>query len=848
MAIARSSARFLLQVVPNPVKRGLRAMLPKGLYGVFVRLTRGEPLFWRRPPKTARAAASQASALDTKLWGGFSKIATDELEILRLSPTSTPAEAINAALSLARFYAADDQHEKALDRLAMVRAASPSLGRQNRVRLISVHSLLALGRIQEARHLLDLTLTHGKPNDGHACAAMASSYVVESRNGDLPAEDAHRAYLDWMNRPLRAAGFAGIGLRDADRGLRLNNLVAADPVPRPEDMSVKVSVLMAAYNGEDNLGMAARSILEQSWENLELVIVDDASTDDTWRIIESLMAEDSRVVGIRQEQNGGAYVARNTALQHASGDYVVVNDADDWAHPQKIETQMLTQLAKDAPLSNMSFRVRIDPEMVAQPRLDSPHVPIIHNDYSALMLKRERALEMGGWDSVRFSADAEFVERLRALEGAHAVKKIHTNVPLSFSLFDGNNLTASSATSIWTNRFGSRHEYVRHFREWHRSGDDLRKSRRSQTDPFPVPGISYYGPNSRQSFDVILVSDFRLPGGTTHCNLEYMREFTRMGLKVAILPWSRYELTYEHAANNKITQLCRELGIVTLAHGETADCQLLLIHHPPIMMHKPDRIPEVNAERIAILANQSAQRVRSGPNEMYEPSAVQAAVGDAFGKPGTWIPISPVIRSLLEADPACGPIAEEDWIPMLNLSHLKREPKWRGDKRPAPVAGRHCRDQWIKWPATAEATAAAYCAGGKVKLHLMGGATTAIRQLGEKPANWRVDDFDTVPVSEYVSNLDFFLHYIHEDAIEAFGRNIAEAMAAGVPVICSPSFRDCFGDAAICVEPEAVEDTIFELWNDPDAYRIQAEAGQRFVDETCAPARLQARFERFMDK
>jgi glycosyltransferase involved in cell wall biosynthesis len=808
---------------------------------------RGEKIFMRKDmKKKPLSSANRAKQLEEKLWGGFAEIAVGDLEALRISPRSTPAEAVRAALALSRYYAANEQFEKALNRLAFVRSANPSLGRHKRVRLTEIHCLLGLGQTEDAHYLINKSLEHGNPADGCMNAALASLALAEQRKGLLTPAEAAQQYMEAMSRPLLASGLVGIRQKDLSRPLALDNIAPASPPPIPESMPAKVSVLMAVFNGADNVEPVIRSILEQSWHNLELVIADDASTDNSWEIITQLAQEDNRIIPIRQEVNGGAYVARNAALEKATGDFVVVNDADDWAHPQKIEAQVRHLLDNENAKSNMTFRVRVGPDMAAQPRLDSPHVPIIHNDYSALMLPRTKALEIGGWDAVRFSADAEFVERLRAIEGRDAVNKIYPDAPISFSLFDGNNLTASSATSIWTNRFGSRHEYVQQFTEWHHSGENLKTQRTSQTLPFPVPGISCYGKNHEQAFDIILVSDFRLPGGTTHCNLQYLHGFAELGLKVGILPWERYELSYPHARNTKITRACRELGVVPLAHGESANCKLLLIHHPPIMMHKLDRFPDIQADEIAILANQSAQRIRSGENEMYEPTAVQELVTTVFGKPGKWIPISGLIRRLMEEDGRFEPIVSQDWIPMLDLADLQRDPLWRGDKRKSPIIGRHSRDQWIKWPGNADDLAAAYLADTKIEVRLMGGAATAKQILNRIPENWKLLEFDAVPVAEFLSDLDFFVHFIHDDAIEAFGRNIAEAMAAGIPVICSPSFRECFGDAAVYAEPREVEKVVGKLWQDEKAYYKQVSAGQEFIRAHCNRTVLQSRLQEIL--
>src|SRR5699024_9213980 len=76
-------------------------------------------------------------------------------------------------------------------------------------------------------------------------------------------------------------------------------------------------------------------------------VVDDCSTDRTKEVIEQYVEQDSRVKLFSTPQNSGPYVARNIALQEATGEYVTVNDADDWSHAEKIATQEIFNRLSD---------------------------------------------------------------------------------------------------------------------------------------------------------------------------------------------------------------------------------------------------------------------------------------------------------------------------------------------------------------------------------------------------------------------------------------------------------------------------------------------------------------------
>lgn len=101
-----------------------------------------------------------------------------------------------------------------------------------------------------------------------------------------------------------------------------------------------VSVIMAAYNAEETIEAAIRSILLQTHDNFELIICDDASTDNTWCLMRSLADEDSRIKLIRQEKNRGPAVARNRCLLQAQGEYIAIMDADDLCSENRLAVQV----------------------------------------------------------------------------------------------------------------------------------------------------------------------------------------------------------------------------------------------------------------------------------------------------------------------------------------------------------------------------------------------------------------------------------------------------------------------------------------------------------------------------
>ncbi len=99
---------------------------------------------------------------------------------------------------------------------------------------------------------------------------------------------------------------------------------------------VKISVVVPVYNAEDFLNDSINSILNQSFEDFEMICVNDGSTDKSLSILNEFASKDSRIKIINQE-NGGCGSARNTALENAQGDYVYFFDPDDYVTPDAFE-------------------------------------------------------------------------------------------------------------------------------------------------------------------------------------------------------------------------------------------------------------------------------------------------------------------------------------------------------------------------------------------------------------------------------------------------------------------------------------------------------------------------------
>lgn len=121
-------------------------------------------------------------------------------------------------------------------------------------------------------------------------------------------------------------------------------------------MNPLVSIIVPIYNAADFLIRCLDSVEKQTYSNLEMILINDGSTDDSLKICNSYAQKDNRIVLI-DKKNEGASIARNIGIQHASGEFFAFLDADDWIAPNYIEQLMRPFENGDVDISICGYRI-----------------------------------------------------------------------------------------------------------------------------------------------------------------------------------------------------------------------------------------------------------------------------------------------------------------------------------------------------------------------------------------------------------------------------------------------------------------------------------------------------------
>lgn len=531
-------------------------------------------------PSNADLVADNPAPVDScvplwthRLWAGYTDLALAELHRLSVDADVVASVRARAFLQIARWHLAHDEPELAHRNAVLARVAVGNAHPQREQPAVEVDALVALERLDVAAETLE-----------RAIARRPDELDLVLRRANMTTDDTQR--LSIVNERLAIAGLQAIA---AEGPLSIDTLRAeASHTDGP-----LVSIIVPAHNAQTTLATAIRSLQQQSWHNVQIVVVDDASTDRTTAIADSLAASDNRITVVRSERNAGAYAVRNRGLDAAAGDLITVHDADDWSHPEKIERQMIPLMADPAVMATISEWVRVDERFRLWWSM-RPATRLVHRNYSSLLVRREVFDQIGQWDPVRAMADVEFLERIVASLGSHVIETVDKGVPLSFArrspaslTGDARQLGASTRTAVT----GARRLYAEAFRWWHNSSEfaaDLPLRPNVASRPFPVAD-AMTGQQAPVDVELVIVGDLR-PGQLASRTVEHLEDVVDPANSVRFLHLPTLDEQPDGIAP-EVLELMRRTRAGFLAAGQRIAADRVVLVDPSAISLLPEDRP-----------------------------------------------------------------------------------------------------------------------------------------------------------------------------------------------------------------------------------------------------------------
>ncbi|WP_181148984.1 glycosyltransferase [Arthrobacter sp. MYb214] len=643
-------------------------------------------------------------------------------------------------------------------------------------------------------------------------------------------------WLAELNLLFRKEGLAEVHFAGSDSNAAIDRL-------RSDTKKItdgpKVSVLVPSFRGGVLLKTALISLLEQTWDNLEIIVIDDCSGEEYEQYLVEAESMSTKIKVLRQSENLGAYCARNAGLAIAQGDFITVHDDDDWSHPDKIALQVTNLIENPDLPGNMSLHARSTEDLKFLRINNNPQ--FAQPNFSSLMVRRSLFDEIGPWDTVNRGADAEFRDRLVRRFGT-PIQSVG-QMALSFTRTREGSLTAGEMSRGFVDP--SRLLYLASYTKWHGQFAESPESiHRGQNREYMIPSTMEAGKRGADlgTFDVVYVTDFRFPGGTTTLTLAEMKAVAQSGKRVGFIHLESPLNKASTPINDGLFTQQNSGKVEQLSLGDVAHVHVLIVRHPSVVTFLERADSKISVDHSLLIVNNPPVN-KGGSGMVFDLEVCVDNMDRLFGTETYVIGESDLTRKLSVPLAPASRLLESTW-PGVIASGSVPSP----DFEKKPVLGRHSRDHVLKWPSTLEKFRSAYVSDS-YETEILGGATELRKKLGEVATEGiTVHEFGSMEVDDFLSTVDFWA-YFHDDKLtESFGMSTAEAMAAGKVVILPRYMETTFGDGAVYADSHEVHSVIMRYWSDRDLYLEQSERARKYIADRYGIDALMKRLQSFDDQ
>lgn len=620
------------------------------------------------------------------------------------------------------------------------------------------------------------------------------------------------ARLDLAGEPGSAAWrkrFAEISQRsrvepwqfDTTEGHSLFARIRAPEVAAAEAGLDAVTVIVPTYNPAASYLRTIESLTRQSWRNLEILIVDDASTSGT-EFIALAVESDPRVRVIRVPQNGGAYRARNTGLHAATGEFVTVVDADDLAHPRRIEMQLRPFREDPDVVATLSRAVRLTADGRATLVGFTPE----RMNTSSLLFRRQEVVDrIGYYDHVRKAGDTEYMDRLRVAMPERRIIELREHLGLT-QLTLGSLSRGDFRPGNWHS--GDRVAYRKQFRGWHAAAVDRGEDLRVEIGAPPrfIAPAALRGTCTGEPVQLAILRDWApaverfddWAGAVRHLSGSISGP---IGLLNGAHP--RHSLHKHEPVRQETWGLVEEGAAQWLSWAEVRRVQTLIVTDPEYLVLAPDRAEIGLRVEGLIVVLESPINLEGRRAAFVDHGLIDAAARRAFGVSPEW-----VIGAGLSVTEAISAAPKETTRAVFSRGELSG-----AMQTPRRVSGtvtigvmnaglpevRRMHEQWL--------TTVLAGTGARV---LLESTTVSPADVVAESNILVIDPFDRRAS-------------LRHDAVW-------QAFCSGIVVLAPQRYRDVYGDAILPGGTAEIEASLRQLTSDADAISAQLDRARRTMD------------------
>ncbi|NJC22638.1 glycosyltransferase involved in cell wall biosynthesis [Arthrobacter pigmenti] len=464
-------------------------------------------------------------------------------------------------------------------------------------------------------------------------------------------------WLNSINRMYQSAGLVGIRLVPGDDPAFLR--LSSEPAPAVIEGPL-VSVVMPVFQPDDATELAIRSALQQTYQNIEVIVVDDGSGPEYVERLNRIAEQDHRLDIIFNEVNSGAYTSRNIGYQRVRGKYMTVFDGDDWQHPQKLELLVReAERISDGQLVSARW-TRVDENLHFQYRgWRGAYITPAH--VSALFPVAQVRKKLGHWDTVRKAADTEFILRYQLLINEAEPLEV-SQAPLTLSLVGTANLSIEDFRLGY--RAPDRVSYRAAYEHWHnriRAGEDngylkfpLRERR------FPAPARFLPNRPKQEEIEVLIVGDLAESTRAAGSLVTAAEGLAKAGKRVAVMnvPSLLSSYSFTDGMSVHLMELLRDGEVTRVARTDELSANTVVVTDPTAFQFAQFIESSVVAKNLYVLAD-AAPYDTSKKRHTYEVFTVSQNLEHDFQMRPMWVPTSDRAATVLSRI-----VSENDLLPL----------------------------------------------------------------------------------------------------------------------------------------------------------------------------------------